>query len=257
MSKFGVKLKQKLKHKLVKSQVVSCRPDYEQATHWGQYWIGKSTQYARDLGITIHDLYGAKDNKQNFNSAVQVSSFIFGVGHGNSLVFTGQNSEYLINASSSVDKKLVKNKHGSFLSCQFGKASMWLEMKSFHGYTVDFTFTTSTYPNGYAELFFAPHNVYDEMILEGETCRAAWLESDYQWRINLAESNKYPEYVQRYLLEDYEGRHFRGDWDATPLYDAVDPPPDDDDDDDNDNEVPWYCKSNWIPNFIKVWLGCQ
>ena len=252
MLKFGVKQKQKLKQKLVKSPVVSCRPDYEQATHWGQYWIGQATQYARDLGVTVHDLYGAEDNKKNFNSTVQVSNYIFGVGHGNSLVFTGQNSEYLINASSSADKKLVNGKHGSFLSCQFGKASIWLGMKSFHGYTVDFTFTTSNYPNGYAALFFEPHIEYDKEILAGATCRQAWLQSDYIWRVKLAESNNYPEYVQRYLLEDYEGRHFRGDWNSKPIFDETPEP-----DPEPEPEQSWYCKSRVIPDFIKKWLGCK
>ena len=244
-------MKQKSKQQYQKSPTVSCRPDYEQATHWGQYWIGLSTQYARDLGVRIYDLYAAEANKTVFNNRVHVASFIFGVGHGNEFVFTGQNSKTLINATSSADRKLVKGRHGSFLSCRFGQASILLGMKSFHGYNCDFTFTTSTFPNGYAEMFFAPHNRYDRKILEGSTCREAWLDSDYVWRVKLAESANYPEYVSRYLLEDYEGRHFRGDWNSQPLYDEVPdiPPPDD--------EVPWYCKSGWIPQFIKGWLGCD
>jgi len=150
------------------------------------------------------------------------------------------------------DQELVKGKHGSFLSCQFGKASRYLGMKSFHGYTVNFTFTTSTYPNGYTALFFNPHCTYDQVICDGGTCREAWLQSDYIWRCNLAESNNYPEYVQRYLLADYEGRHFRGDWNTRPIFDPVDPQ-----DPEPEPEIPWYCRSRWIPQFIKEWLNCE
>ena len=233
-----------------KSSIVSCRPDYETATHWGQHYIGITTTFARDLGVKVFDLYKNYCNKTDFNSRVRVSSFLFGVGHGNQLVFTGQNGEILINAMSGADRKLVKGKHGSFLSCRFGQASILLGMKSFNGYTVDFTFTTSTFPNGYAALFFDPHSTYDEVICEGGSCRDAWLESDYVWRCNLAESNNYPEYVQRYLLADYEGRNFWGDWDSQPLFDSVEPP------EPNGNGKPWFCKLP-LPGFIKRWLGCD
>ena len=126
-------------------------------------------------------------------------------------------------------------------------------MNSFFGLNVDFTFSTSSFPNGYSALFFEPHNTYDEVICEGGTCREAWLESDYVWRCSLAESGNYPEYVARYLLEDFKGRYFRGDWNVRPLFDVVPeppppPPPD---------ERPWYCKVRWLPSIIKVWLGCS
>jgi hypothetical protein len=257
-----------------KSKLVCLRPDYETATHWGQYWFKDQVLKLADVrGIEYYDLYGANDYKAYFNEVMKQSNakFVCGIGHGNDFMIVGHNNQTLLDVRNSDDLQLMQDKHGSFLSCNFGSsAKVWVQkgMLSFFGYKVTYYFVTGNYPNSFAEPFFKSHCCYDREILQGTQPTIAFSKTSDAYDQEIV---RQPDWVARYLISDRDGMVLEFSDNRSPFapapqkikcyfceFECTDvevmkahiigshcPP------------CPPWPDPCWLPSWLRDWLGCK
>jgi hypothetical protein len=203
-----------LRGSLERLPLVVNRPDFESATHFGAYWTNEDlVKVARAKGIPVVDLYQVDAIKAKWDGAIKDQNAILvgGCGHGNATQYTGQNVNVLLNSVKSADLDMMKGRWGSFLSCIFGRSARTFVdagMRGFFGYTEEFWFATSAYPNSYAGPFFNSHYAFDQALLAGKSMREAWAACDAAWLAEIARSNPYTE---RYLIWDHDHMIMAGD----------------------------------------------
>lgn len=204
------------------------RPDYETATHWGQWWANDQVlAYAKTLGVDAIDLYGDADIEPNFDIVLgrNPGAFICGMGHGNETTIVGQNESVLLDTRASGDLSLMRDKSGSFLSCSFGVAGDAFTragMLAFYGYNRTYWFMIGTYPNGTASPFYLSHYAFDRAILEGHTFMEAFNIAHTAYDVAISGSW---EDAARYLIYDRDSMVIWGDPKYAP-YGKQEPPPD-------------------------------
>jgi hypothetical protein len=257
-----------------KSKLVCLRPDYETATHWGQYWFQDQVLKLADAKqIPYLDLYGMNDYKGYFDEVMKQpeNKFLCGIGHGNQQLIVGHNGQELLNVTNPDDLQLMQGKHGSFLSCLFGSsAKTWVDngMLSFFGYKVTYYFVISTYPNSFASPFFKSHCTYDREILCGTQPTIAFTKCRDAYDQEIL---KQPDWIARYLINDRDGITLEYNLDKSPF--APQPPelqcyfcsfkctdievmkahiidvhcP----------ECPPWPDPCWLPAWLRRWLGCK
>lgn len=257
--------------KYAKQRVLVTRPDFETATHWGQWhFLDKQIAEAKRQGLTCFDLYAEQDIKTIFAKTVdeQDPVFICGVGHGNPSCYTGQNYDILLDRSVEAYVRM-KDRCGSFLSCEWGQsAKQFVDMGclGFFGYTVTYYFCISTYPNQVAEWFFGSHAAYDFAILRGKSQKEAFDECVKAYNAAIAEADPTS---CRYLVWDRDGMTFQGDGELHPYPHEPPPPPKEkcckcaqefDSCGDLVTHVVYVHGPSrvpcWLPSFIRKWLGC-
>lgn len=202
------------------SRFACLRPDYETATHWGQWHFkDKVLSLADALRISYEDLYGINDYKGYFNEVMKHVDvkFLDGIGHGNTWLIVGHNGQIILDSQNSGDLELMKGKHGSFLSCEFGaSAKTWVEagMLSFFGYKVTYYFVVSTFPDSYAEPFFKSHMVYDQEMLQGTQPTRAFQKCGDAYDREILQQ---PDWIARYLINDRDGMTLEYSEDRSPF----------------------------------------
>ena len=210
----------------MKRSVVVVRPDFETATHYGQYYEAKYViETAKQLGIPFVDLYKESARKAQFKQALSDPNavFISGTGHGNANVFTGQNYEYLLVKGYEEDAKLVAGKWGSFLSCVFGQSADWWiskGMKGFFGYTRTYYFVVGVYPNSRAHYFFDSHHTFGISALNGKTWQECFDACIKAYNNAIGEA---PYDVKYYLVWDRDSAVAKGVMDDGPFVSKAEP----------------------------------
>lgn len=205
-------------------------PDYETATHWGNWYFNRVYDYAKRNAIEAYILNAGYANALNFHSSIRNNDakFVCGVGHGDSYIFTGQNAEPLLLLGDGNTRITSFGRIWCLLSCVVG-ALLGERMvhdygaKAFIGYSESFYFLAdeANYPNFWAKFFFDSHNAIDYALLDGETVAdAVQIGIDtFKYNIEIA-----PEYAKPYLQHDLDYLVMFGDFDAT-IYDDDEPEP--------------------------------
>jgi hypothetical protein len=201
--------------------IVSNRCDYEQATKWGAYWTKKlAVDFAVQKGIPVVDLYADLASRSNWFGKIKETDAIFvnGVGHGNAQVYTGQNQQILLCSIYPDDLKLMKDRWGSFLSCEFGKAGQSFVnagMKGFFGYAETYWFEISAFPNGTAELFFGSHFAFDRYVIDNSSFATAFDVAKAYYNDAITKADPV---TARYLIWDRDCMVMYGNVDSGPFY---------------------------------------
>ncbi len=185
-------------------KVVALRPDYEEATHYGQYWCEKLyVDFAKELGFEIADLYGDKCCRIELEKHKD-AKLVSGVCHGKEDLIVGQNNTVLFRKDDWT-KDFCKEKFIWMLSCLAGSELLpWMEKQgavSTMGYKDVFIFAVSKYPNSYAEPFFRSHFAGIKALLQGKTAKEAFNEVIKSFDKYLKDPNV-PERIKPYLLHD-------------------------------------------------------
>lgn len=124
--------------------VVCARSDYEEVTHYGAYWLSFAVDDARRRGLLIEDLLGPEATADNFRIAITTldPALVYGMGHGNSNVFTLQNQEYALVACT--NDQLLAGRVVYLLSCVtgagLGPSAVGKGCLAYMGYDQDFSF---------------------------------------------------------------------------------------------------------------------
>jgi len=229
-------------------------------------------QPAEAAGILIIDLAEKDCTKTLFDYRVKNDNpiMVFGCGHGNQTLFTGQNGFPLLSRGRPEDHQLMMGRCGSFLSCSFGfGAPYWVAqgMRGFYGYSRTFYFMIISFPNYYAEWFFKAHYAFDQALFKGRSWEEAWADSDVVWKDFLPRA---PAACQRHLLWDYESRIKANEPGYTPFKPAPPPPPKYicpwDDFEGSAEEVKAHIKADHapylvdaciLPQPIRGWIRCK
>ena len=195
--------------------ILVSRPDYDNATRWGQYWFNELVvKPAQAKGFDVVDLYRENAVRDVFYKSIDDKNpvYITGSGHGNNTTFTGNGGSVLLRSGEEDTIKRAPNRHFHLLSCNtaidLGKRLVEYGAKGYHGYACTYTFVISTFPNKYAEPFFDSDETIDRELIEGKThgeAKAACLAKYDYWIENA------PEVCRSYLLYDKEGYRFYGD----------------------------------------------
>jgi len=179
------------------------------------------------MGIPFIDLYKDDACKPKFDEAIRGVNpvLITGTGHGNETLFTAQGYDKLLQKGKVEDAQLIYGRWLSLLSCRFGNSfDWWIEkgVSGMFGYTRDFYFVGSEYPNSVAVLFFDAHHSWDIGWMTMKTTEEVWAWNTQVWNRHISEAK--PE-VARYLVWDRDSRVFKGDWKTTPFSGVPPPPP--------------------------------
>jgi hypothetical protein len=185
------------------------------ACRFGQYWNKKLIgDYARSLGFEVIELDGDQAKRTQFEAATAATSYVKGLegtGHGDSTRYTGYKQEVLLEPANYGN---MRNRIGSFLSCQFGKSAQQRLSQgelAEHSYTEDFVFSIDNEKpesDSESKWFFEPHGSYFRAQLDGQlhgpaayTCIAFW--NNYL--------SKAPYVLQYYMQWDLNAQQFPGD----------------------------------------------
>jgi len=134
-----------------KNRMLIVRPDRDAglgANYYGFYWLAPVLEDAQRLGITIVDLERDYAVLKYFKPSLEKYNpiFVFGFGHGNEEVFTGQDYDLILEACS--NDQLLKDRVVYLLSCQtatvLGHSIIEKGGLSFIGYKEDFVFISET-----------------------------------------------------------------------------------------------------------------
>jgi hypothetical protein len=181
----------------VEKQMVMCRADWDTATSYGSYWVGKAKISLADKRIVVTDLYGDLANKDDLLVAlanVDPMSF-WGMGHGNETQFAGQNNAVLLEKG--VDEELMLGRIVHLTACLTGKEDGLLY--SFaragaiacFGYKVEFIVGVETpnFPetpdNDATKSLMKPDVVIEYALADGKTCAEALEVSDIASEIEI------------------------------------------------------------------------
>jgi hypothetical protein len=119
----------------------------------------------------------------------------------------------------------LKDRCATFLSCSWGQAAkdlVHLGMKGFHGYTEDFVFVASIFPDTFASPFMRGHLEFAKVLLGGKSCGEAFEACRQKWLAEIAEMDSYS---ARFAKADYESMIFEGDAEFVPTPIEPIPPP--------------------------------
>jgi hypothetical protein len=102
---------------MARVNVATCtRPDFEEATYLGKLALQHAVDYLTTRGMDLEDLAGADAVRTKVLDSLsrRDSVWFFGCGHGNSDVFTGQNSDYIF---WTCDNRALSGRVAYMLSC--------------------------------------------------------------------------------------------------------------------------------------------
>jgi len=212
-------LRRRLKRQKNQSVLV-VRPRFETATQYGWYYQNKYViEKCKQLNIPYVDLEKTKATKKYFNQAIATYDpvLITGTGHGNPIIFTGQNYSPLLTKYDTKDARLIKGRWLSLLSCEFGQSFdwwIWQGVKGIYGYNRTFYFIAETYPNDIASMFFDAHHTFDLCLLDGLSAKEAFDKTVLTFNKYIANAS---EDVARHLVWDRDSMVFMGDWRGNPF----------------------------------------
>jgi hypothetical protein len=185
------------------------------ACRFGQYWNKKMIgEYARQLGFSVVELDGDQAKRTQFEAATAATSLVRGIegtGHGDSTRYTGYRQDVLLEP---VNYGNMRNRIGSFLSCQFGDSFQQRLSQgelAEHSYIEDFVFSIDNEDptmDSHSKYFFCPHSDYFRALLEGLLHGPATVACITSWNTWLS---KAPYTIQYYMQWDIDAQQFPGD----------------------------------------------
>jgi len=209
---------------LATPRVVFSRPEHDSACRYGSYHIlDIAIAEAKKNGVAFRDFMAEQATRDNIWSCFDTfdpALFVM-VGHGNPQVTACQNNEVLFDRSVESGMKL-KDRCATFLSCSWGQAAkdlVHLGMKGFHGYTEDFVFVASIFPDTYASPFMRAHLEFARVCENGKSCGEAFEACRQKWLEEIANMDSYS---ARFAKADYESMVFEGDAEFVPT--PIEPP---------------------------------
>jgi hypothetical protein len=179
------------------------RPDWDEATSYGSYWIGKAQVELIDKGLTITDLAGDLANKNDLLMALaNVDPLNFwGMGHGSETQFAGQDNYIVLEKGA--DENLMVGRIVHLTSCLTGVEDGLLDSiykagaLACFGYKVEFIVgvETQNFPavpsNDATKSLMKPDVVIETVLADGMSCSEALFLSDFvsnleieYWRVS-------------------------------------------------------------------------
>jgi hypothetical protein len=162
--------------------MIEMKPDWDEATSYGSYWLKKAEMTLSDKGMSIYNLAGDLANKDALVSALSVYDPLnfWGMGHGNETQFAGQNNYVVLEKG--VDENLMAGRIVHLTSCLTGVEDGLLE--SFYkagalacfGYKVEFIVgvETENFPavpsNDATKSLMKPDVAIELALADGKSC---------------------------------------------------------------------------------------
>jgi hypothetical protein len=167
------------------------RADWDTATKYGSYWIGRAQTELIDKGMIITDLSGDLANKDDLLLALaSIDPMNFwGMGHGNETQFAGQNNYVVMQKG--VDEALMVGRIVHLTSCLTGAENGLLQSLAdagalaCFGYNVEFIVGVETpnFPavssNDATKSLMKPDTIIELLLAGGLTCAEALAASDF------------------------------------------------------------------------------
>jgi len=175
----------------VEKQMLMFRSDWDDATSFGSYWIGKAQADLIDKGMIVTDLSGALANKDDLLLALaNVDPMNFwGMGHGNETQFAGQDNYIILQKG--VDEALMIGRIVHLTSCLTGAENGLLQSLAdagalaCFGYKVEFIVgvETSNFPdvpsNDATKSLMKPDIIIELILASGLSCADTLIASDF------------------------------------------------------------------------------
>ena len=170
--------------------MVCTRPDFDTATLYASYWMGRTLRVLEEHGLRITDLLGDLANKEKLVEALNDYDPIayWGLGHGNKTQFAGQNGVVVVEKG--FDEHLFVERVVHLTSCLTGLRGGLLESIENEGalaavgYSVDFIVgvITKNFPdapaNDATKSLLAPDCVIETTLARGKAVADALIVSD-------------------------------------------------------------------------------
>lgn len=170
--------------------LVNTRPEWDVATEYGSFWIGKTLIPIQDNGIIVDDLKGSEANLVELtNSLLENDPMLFwGFGHGQEDVFTGDNGQGLL--IKGVNESLMSGRIVHLTSCLTGVEGGLCESLydngavAVIGYGVDFIIGINSEDiplapdNPATTSLMKPDTVIETSLSEGKAVVDAFMDSD-------------------------------------------------------------------------------
>ena len=174
----------------VERTMVCTRPDFDPATLYTSYCVGRTLRVLQELGLRITDLLGELAIKGKLVEALENHDPIafWGVGHGSPTQFAGQDAYVLLEKG--VDEPLFVGRIIHLTSCLTGSIGGLLESMAdggalaAFGYSVDLIVGVETGnfadtpSNKATESLLAPDCAVEAVLALGKTIADAVVESD-------------------------------------------------------------------------------
>jgi len=199
------------------AKVIFSRPDWnDQATRWGTYW----TKVLLDkCPFDKIELYKEQARRAPNEAAIKANptAMYYGFGHGNADVFTGQNTERIIDAANVAlwDKSFVH-----LLSCSVF-AKLGLKFPHGSGYAKTYYFYVMQWPNDVAKMYYDSDHTY--MLTLWKDMTKAESQKALKDRYTYWYKNG-PPYGKDYLPWDRDCHTITGDPNAKPEIEPPEPP---------------------------------
>jgi len=170
--------------------MVCTRPNFDTATLYASYWVGRTLTILQELGLSITDLFGDLATKDKLVEALLNYDPIgyWGVGHGNQTQFAGQDA--IIMLEKGIDESLFVERIIHLTSCLTGTDNGLLESiveagaLAAIGYSVDLIVGVETvnFPdepsNDATRSLLAPDCQIEITLAEGKVVIVALFEAD-------------------------------------------------------------------------------
>jgi len=174
----------------IERTMVCTRPDFDPATIYAAYWVGRTLRKLEEFGLRITDLLGEFATKEKLVEALENYDPIayWGVGHGNATQFAGQDAFIMLEKE--VDESLFIGRIVHLTSCLTGLSGGLLESIAGEGAIAAFGYSvelivgveTGNFPNipsnKATESLLAPDCAVETMLSLGKTIAEAVMESD-------------------------------------------------------------------------------
>jgi hypothetical protein len=216
---------------VVTVKILVIRPDYETATHWGQYWYDAMVcTAAKKLGYDVIDLYAKDATRERILEACQEYdlALITGVGHGNEKVFTVQNGYVAFQKGDEKTAQAVIRKHVHLTSCivrkELGKWMIEQGAIAFQGFddVAYFFIDENNYPNSVAIKWYTAFVMGTLTLLEGETEGASLAKAQQEWE---EQAEQMTPVEKAYAAHNLAHLGLEGDPESTLSGEEPEPPP--------------------------------
>lgn len=175
----------------IEGVMVSTRPDFDVATSYASYWVGRTLRALEELGMRVTDLFGDLATKAKLIEELEYLDPIafWGVGHGNETEFAGQDAFVILEKG--VDENLFVGRIIHLTSCLTGVVGGLIESIASAGalaaigYSVEIVVGIDTvdFPigdpsNKATQSFLEPDTQIEIALAQGKSLADAFMESD-------------------------------------------------------------------------------